>query len=141
MKSKNTVKSSSKKGKEQDPEKVYTLYEKVGKGAFGEVFRILYTFMIIGGEMIETKERVAIKIIDLEAAQDDIDDIQAEIHIMSQLDNPHVTKYFGSYIKGSKLWIVMEFCAGGSCSDLVTYSKLLAQIRSFCRTTYMYYDE
>jgi serine/threonine-protein kinase 24/25/MST4 len=30
-----------------------------------------------------------------------------------------VTKYYGSYAKGAELWIVMEFCAGGSCADLM----------------------
>lgn len=28
-------------------------------------------------------------------------------------------RYYGSYLKDSALWIVMEYCSGGSCSDLV----------------------
>lgn len=28
-------------------------------------------------------------------------------------------RYYGSYLKGTGLWIIMEYCAGGSCSDLV----------------------
>ncbi len=48
-----------------------------------------------------------------------MDDIMLEIAILSQLDSSHVTKYYGSYLKGTKLWIVMEYCAGGSCADLM----------------------
>ncbi|RUP49017.1 hypothetical protein BC936DRAFT_143471 [Jimgerdemannia flammicorona] len=36
-------------------------------------------------------------------------------------------RYFGSYLKDSNLWIIMEYCAGGSCSDL----SLVGKDRSF----------
>lgn len=66
-----------------------------------------------------TKAPVAIKIIDLESAEDEVDDIMLEIAILSQLNSPHVTRYHGSFLKATKLWIVMEYCQGGSCADLL----------------------
>ena len=66
-----------------------------------------------------TGQSVAIKIIDIESAEDEVEDIIQEIAILSELQSPYVTKYHGSYAKGAELWIVMEFCSGGSCADLM----------------------
>ncbi|KAJ5497055.1 hypothetical protein N7463_009042 [Penicillium fimorum] len=93
-----------------DPETIYTKQTCIGGGSFGKVFK---------GLDRRTGESVAIKIIDVENAEDDVDDIIKEIAILSELKSPYVTKYHGSYLKGSNLWIIMEFCAGGSCHGLL----------------------
>jgi serine/threonine-protein kinase 24/25/MST4 len=66
-----------------------------------------------------TGQAVAIKVIDVENAEDEVDDIIQEISILSGLNSPYTTKYYGSYLKGSDLWIIMEYCSGGSCGNLM----------------------
>jgi serine/threonine-protein kinase 24/25/MST4 len=56
---------------------------------------------------------------DLESTDDDISEIQAEIAHLSTVSSVYVTKYYGSFVRGYRLWIVMEYLAGGSCLDLV----------------------
>lgn len=67
---------------------------------------------------------MAIKVIDVENAEDEVDDIIQEIAILSGMSSPYVTKYYGSYMRGTDLWIIMEFCSGGSCADLMKPGQL-----------------
>ncbi|KAH9829279.1 serine/threonine-protein kinase 24 [Teratosphaeria destructans] len=97
-------------GGSADPETLYTKQACIGGGSFGKVYK---------GVDKRTGQSVAIKIIDVENADDEVDDIIQEISILAGLSSPYVTKYYGSYLKGSDLWIIMEFCSGGSCGDML----------------------
>ena len=95
---------------EAEMRRKYTMHELLGQGAYGRVMRAVRK---------SDGQEVAIKIIDLEEAEDEIEDIQQEITVLAHIDSPYVTKYYGSYLKGPTIWIVMEYLAGGSCLDLV----------------------
>lgn len=89
--------------------------EPVGKGAYGSVHR---------GIHIPTGNIVALKIINLDTADDDVEAIQREVALLTQLrDAPNVTKYYGCFLDGPRVWIAMEFAQGGSVRTLMQTSK------------------
>lgn len=99
----------------KDPSKMFDFKERIGKGSFGEVYRAID---------LQSKQEVAIKIIDLEKSDDEIEDIQQEIAMLSQCSSPYVTRYYKSYLKDSELWIVMEYLGGGSALDIMQAGPL-----------------
>ncbi|CAA7259300.1 unnamed protein product [Cyclocybe aegerita] len=89
--------------------------ETVGRGAYGSVHK---------GRHIPTGNIVALKIINLDTPDDDVADIQHEVALLSQLrDAPNITKYFGCFMDGPRVWIVMEFAQGGSVLSLMKASN------------------
>ncbi|PLW14506.1 hypothetical protein PCASD_19545 [Puccinia coronata f. sp. avenae] len=88
----------------------YKLLEKLGQGNFGVVFKALDRV---------TGETVAVKEVDLENSDEDISEIQQEISHLADCHSEHIVKYYASFVRGYKLWIVMEYLAGGSCLDLL----------------------
>lgn len=93
----------------------YQKIGKIGKGSFGDVFK---------GIDVKNGEEVAIKVIDLEDAEEDLEDIRQEISILSQCKSKYITQYYTSFIQASNLCIVMEYLGGGSVLDLLKIGPL-----------------
>jgi len=95
----------------------YLLLESIGSGAFGSVFR---------GQSKKDGTACAIKIIDLEDSKGgDIESITKEIKaLVASKACPQLTKYYGSHVFGTKLWISMEFLDGGSVLDQIKVKPL-----------------
>ncbi|ODV88599.1 hypothetical protein CANCADRAFT_45110 [Tortispora caseinolytica NRRL Y-17796] len=91
-------------------EERYELQEQLGTGSFGVVYKAIDRV---------TKEVYAIKQIDLESGDEGIEEIRQEILLLSECNSTSITRYHGCFLKGTKLWIVMEYMGGGSCFDLL----------------------
>ncbi|XP_030773797.1 serine/threonine-protein kinase PAK 1 isoform X1 [Rhinopithecus roxellana] len=107
-----------------DPKKKYTRFEKIGQGASGTV----YTAMDVA-----TGQEVAIKQMNLQQ-QPKKELIINEILVMRENKNPNIVNYLDSYLVGDELWVVMEYLAGGSLTDVVTETCMdEGQIAAVCR--------
>ncbi|XP_030499306.2 serine/threonine-protein kinase BLUS1 [Cannabis sativa] len=88
----------------------YKLYEEVGQGVSATVYRAL---------CVPLNEIVAIKILDLEKCNSDLDVIRRESQTMSLLDHPNLLKAHCSFTAGASLWIVTPYMASGSCVHIM----------------------
>ncbi|KAK6457995.1 kinase-like domain-containing protein [Scheffersomyces xylosifermentans] len=90
---------------------MYKRTEVIGRGKFGIVYK---------GYNKQTKQVVAIKVLNLDTEEDEVTDVQEEIKFLTECRNiPNVTQYYGSFLNDTKLWIIMDYCAGGSLRTLL----------------------
>jgi len=120
--------NSHSKISEGDAEDVFKMIEVIGEGSFGTVILCRH---------IKKKKNYAIKIIDFvrDITEEELESELAELDVYREADSPFIVKFFGVYEKDSSLLIAMEFCSGGSISDIYEYCKLTfneKQIASVC---------
>ncbi|KAL8229121.1 hypothetical protein R6Q57_014021 [Mikania cordata] len=91
----------------------YKLFEEVGEGVSASVYRAL---------CVPLNMIVAIKVLDLEKCNNDLDGIRREVQTMSLINHPNLLRSYCSFSTGHNLWVVMPFMAGGSCLHIMKTS-------------------
>ncbi|KAJ0962142.1 hypothetical protein J5N97_029970 [Dioscorea zingiberensis] len=88
----------------------YQLLQEVGYGASATVFRAIY---------VPSNEYVAVKCLDLDRCNINLEDIRREAQTMSLIDHPNVIRAYCSFVVDSCLWVVMPYMQEGSCLHLM----------------------
>ncbi|KAI1195913.1 kinase-like domain-containing protein [Nemania serpens] len=98
----------------------YTPRELIGKGSFGRVYK---------ASSHETGQLVAVKIIDIEesdrldpGANDAFNDIIKEVNTLKLLNSngaKNINTIIDTFLIGQSIWMVTEYCAGGSVTTLM----------------------
>mmetsp|Transcript_163545 Transcript_163545/g.289479 ORF Transcript_163545/g.289479 Transcript_163545/m.289479 type:complete len:635 (-) Transcript_163545:87-1991(-) len=87
---------------------VWNENDLLGSGSFGCVFQ--------GKSRYDSRRVVAVKQV-ARSAIDDIDQLWAEIGILSELDHPHVLRFLEAYEDRKYAYIVTEVCLGGDLEN------------------------
>jgi tetratricopeptide (TPR) repeat protein len=91
----------------------YRVKRRLGGGGFGEVF-------LADDEKIPSR-KVAIKVL-ARPGDTDQSDLLWEMRTLAQFNNRHVVAFYHHFTDGDRLYLVMEFCPGGSLADRLAKS-------------------
>lgn len=93
------------------PKEIFQHLHLLGSGSYGTVHKSLHK---------SSSNIYAIKIVNVE---NDTKEVEREVGILSICNNPNIVKYFGSCRNDDELWIILEYCGGGSVSDIISVLK------------------
>lgn len=92
----------------------YTFIKDLGNGGFGKVF--------LAKEKVSNRF-VAIKQL-LNTNKSEQEDIIHEIETISKFDNPNIVTYYHHFWEDEVLYLVMEYCSGGSLRDKLSSNSI-----------------
>lgn len=111
----------------------YEFEELIGKGAYGRVYK---------GRQLPSRDLVAIKVMDIDTLDykmhrdlkdESIKDFIHEIKAMNQAKEAgakNINMLIEAISIHSQLWVVCEYCPGGSVKTLVSSSLCLVRVAS-----------
>eukprot|EP01098_Paradermamoeba_levis_P010376 TRINITY_DN4361_c0_g2_i1.p1 TRINITY_DN4361_c0_g2~~TRINITY_DN4361_c0_g2_i1.p1 ORF type:complete len:387 (-),score=95.78 TRINITY_DN4361_c0_g2_i1:1128-2288(-) len=118
----------------ENPTQIFELLEKMGEGTYGKVFK---------ARDQKSGKIVALKIVNLvqeggDGETPNLDQVWKEINLLKSCKHTNIVEYYSSYVYNQQLWICMEYCGGGSVSDLIEVLEkpfTEDQIAFVCRET------
>uniref|UniRef100_A0A8C5GJZ1 non-specific serine/threonine protein kinase n=1 Tax=Gouania willdenowi TaxID=441366 RepID=A0A8C5GJZ1_GOUWI len=130
---KSADKQKKKGGKMTDEEIMDKLRTEVHKHADFSFLMSRASGTVYTAIDVATGQEVAIKQINLQK-QPKKELIINEILVMKEMKNPNIVNFLDSFLVGDELFVVMEYLAGGSLTDVVTETCMdEAQIAAVCR--------
>uniref|UniRef100_A0A4W5MWH2 non-specific serine/threonine protein kinase n=1 Tax=Hucho hucho TaxID=62062 RepID=A0A4W5MWH2_9TELE len=114
--------------RDENPEEIWEIIGELGDGAFGKVYK---------AQNKQTGTLAAAKVIDTKT-EEELEDYMVEIDILASCDHRYIVKLLDAFYYESKLWILIEFCAGGAVDAvMLELERPLTepQIRVVCRQT------
>lgn len=98
----------------------YHIYDEIGRGKASVVYK---------GRKKKTIEYLAVKSVEKQRRNK----ILNEVRIMHSLDHENILKFLNWYETKNHLWVIFEYCAGGSLQTLIEQDKKINEeaVRSF----------
>ncbi|XP_051946450.1 STE20-like serine/threonine-protein kinase isoform X2 [Xyrauchen texanus] len=111
-----------------NPEEEWEIVGELGDGAFGKVYKAQnkQTGILAAAKVIDTK------------TEEELEDYMVEIDILASCDHQYIVKLLDAFYYENKLWILIEFCAGGAVDAvMLELERPLTepQIRVVCKQT------
>ena len=98
----------------------YILFDQIGMGTFSKVTKAVH---------ILTEQVVAVKILEKEKIEDDIDveRIIREIEILKNINHPNIAQMFETYSTVHNIYLMMEYIEGGDLFDYINKKVYLPE--------------
>ncbi|GFR41410.1 hypothetical protein Agub_g2093 [Astrephomene gubernaculifera] len=91
----------------------YQILDDCGRGVSATVHR---------AKCLTNNETVAVKLMNLESMNCDLDEIIHEAQTMRMYNHPNILPLYCSFVHGQELWMVMPFVSGGSVLHIMKYA-------------------
>lgn len=102
----------------------YMLMDVIGSGQYGKVWK---------AQHVKTREAFAIKAISIQEIsklEKLTEFVMSEINALELMTNPNIVKYFGKLQTANNIYLIFEFCRGGTLEDLIKKEGMLAESKA-----------